>query len=108
MAMAESNILPFAMNDEGLRRKIAEVAGDSSKVFPSPHAKRRMKQRGILRTQLLSVLRAGRVIESAHMNIYGNWQCTLEGIVAGDRIKAAVALERHPSGDLVIVITVMN
>jgi hypothetical protein len=107
--MAESKVVPLLfMNDATLRRRIARVAADSSRVFVTPHAKSRMKQRGVLRTQLQRVLQNGNIVESAHRNVRGNWQCTLEAIDAGDRIRTAVALEHHPSGELVIVITVMN
>ena len=108
MAMAESNILPFGMNDETLRRRIAQVAKDSSKVFITPHATARMERRKVTRKQVNQVLMKGRVVEHAHLNIHGNWQCSLEEIIAGDRIKVAAALEQNPDGDLIIVITVMN
>lgn len=108
MGMPKSNIVPLAMNDQMLSRKIAEVAKDSSRVFVTDHAKKRMRQRGILRTQVDKVLMTGKVVEHAHRNIHGNWQCTLEAIIAGDRIKIPVALEDASNGDSIIVITVMN
>lgn len=108
MTESNSNIVPFGMNDQMLSRRIAEIASDSSKVFIVDHARKRMRQRGVLRTQVLQVLRIGKVVERAHRNIHGNWQCTLEAIIAGDRIKIPTALEENPSGDLIIVITVMN
>lgn len=108
MGMAESKIVPFGMNDQMLSRRIAGVAKDSSKVFIVDHAKQRMRQRGILRTQVDRVLMTGKVVEHAHRNIHGNWQCTLEATIAGDRIRVAAALEEDPAGDFVVVITVMN
>ena len=108
MAVEESNIVPLGMDNETLRRRIAQLALDSSRVVITQHAKARMKQRGVLRTQVSHVLQKGKVVEPAHRNIHGNWQCSLEEVVAGDRIKVAAALERSGDGELVIVITVMN
>ena len=102
------NVIPIGMNDQRLALRIAGVAADSSKVITVSHAKKRMRQRGVLLTQILHVLQKGRVREHAHRNVHGNWQCTLEATIAGDRIKVAAALQEDPNGDLVIVITVMN
>ncbi len=67
-----------------------------------------MLKRKISRTQVLEVLRKGYIVEHAHLNIKGNWQCTLEKLVAGDLIKVAAALMTDSSGEWVVVITVMN
>jgi uncharacterized protein DUF4258 len=107
MGMA-SPVLRFQMNDASLARKIAEIARDSSRVVPSPHAKRRMRQRHILLTQILDCLRRGSVIEPAHLDIRGCWKCTLEAIVAGDRIRVAAAVTKDEIGELVVVVTVMH
>ncbi len=96
------------MNDESLRRKIAEVVSDSSKMILTLHAKKQMRKRNVILTQVLHTLRKGYVVESAHRNIHGNWQCTLEALIAGDRIKVAAALVTDPNAESVVVITVMN
>src|SRR5216117_2717795 len=101
--------MPFEMNDESLRRRIAQVVNtDSSKMILSLHARKRMRKRRITPTQVLHVLRRGRVIEHAHRNIKGNWQCTLEALIAGDEIKVAAALVADSMGEWVVVITVIN
>ena len=96
------------MSNETLRKRIALISRDSARVVTISHAKKRMVQRRILLTQVLQVLNGGKVVEPAHRNIHGNWQCTLERLVAGDRIKIVAALEERISGEHVIVITVMN
>lgn len=101
-------VLPFEMNDQTLRRRIAQVVSNSERMLPSPHALARMRERKISPTQVLKVLRTGYVVEHAHQNIKGNWQCTLEGLVAGDLIRVAAALVGEPTGEWVVVITVMN
>lgn len=72
------------------------------------HAKKQMRKRGVTDLQVLQVLRKGYVVEPAHRNIYGNWQCTLEALVAGDRIKVAAALLSASTDESVVIITVMN
>lgn len=96
------------MNDATLRRRIAEASADSSRMILTSHAVGQMLKRKILPTQVLQVLRKGYVVEHAHRNIKGNWQCTLEALIAGDAIRVAAALLVEPSGDSVIVITAMN
>jgi len=103
-----SNVLPFEMNDQTLRRRIAQVVANSERMLPSAHALARMRKRKILPTQVLKVLRTGYIVEHAHQNIKGNWQCTLEAVIAGDLIRVAAALVSEPNGDWVVVITVMN
>lgn len=105
--MASSKVLRFEMNDASLKRKIAEIAADSSRVVILPHAKKRMRQRHVLITQVLYVLRRGYVVEPAHLDIHGCWKCTLECLAAGDRIKVAAAIDKNEQGELVVVITVM-
>lgn len=101
-------VLLLAMNDHSLKRKIGEVAADSSRVVILRHAKQRMKKRQILFTQVLHCLRHGNVVEPAHQDIKGCWKCTLESLVSGDLVRVAAALDRNDDGDLVLVITVMN
>jgi hypothetical protein len=107
MGMA-GRVIPLAMNDVSLKRKIAQIAADSSHVVILPHAKKRMRKRRILLTQVLHCLRRGNVVEPAHLDIKGCWKCTLETIVAGDSVKVAAAVDHGDDGDWVVVITVMN
>lgn len=96
------------MNDVSLRRKISQVAADSSRVVVTAHAKKRMRKRRILLTQVLHCLRRGNVIEPAHLDIGGCWKCTLESHVSGDIVRVAAAIDRDADGELVVVITVMH
>ena len=72
MGMA-APVLRFAMNDASLKRKIAELAADSSHVAILPHARKRMRERRILLTQVLHCLCHGNVVEPAHQDIKGCW-----------------------------------
>lgn len=104
MGMVASPI-PLKLNDENLRRMIREAAEDTARVFFTGHAKKRMRERKITRTQVYDCLRRGNIAEGAHLNIHGFWQCTLNWKHAGDDISVAVALERDDGGDWAIVIT---
>lgn len=64
--------------------------------------------RKVLPTQVLHVLRLGFVVEPAHRNIRGNWQCTLEAHVAGDHVRVVAALMTDSEGEWVVIVTVMN
>ena len=72
------------------------------------HARTQMRKRKVLPTQVLHVLRNGYVVEHAHRNIKGNWQCTLEALLAGDQIRVVAALIADSGGEWVVVITAMN
>jgi hypothetical protein len=98
----------FAMTDQILRRRIVQVVGDSSRVLFTRHARMRMRTRKVLPTQVLHALRFGYVVEPAHRNIRGNWQCTLESHVAGEQVRVAAALLADSEGEWVVIITVMN
>lgn len=94
-----------SINDANLRRLIQEAVADTAKVFFTPHAKKRMRERKITPTQIYDCLRRGIVCEPAHLNIHGNWQCTMTRKHAGDDVTVAVALHRE-DGDWVAVVTV--
>lgn len=96
------------MTDQILKRRIAQVVGDSSRVLFTRHARMRMRTRKVLPTQVLHALRLGYVVEPAHRNIRGSWQCTLQAHVAGDQVRVAAALMTDSQGEWVVVVTVMN
>ena len=64
--------------------------------------------RKVVPTQVLHVLRLGYVVEPAHRNIRGNWQCTLEAHVAGDQVRVVAVLMTDSDGEWVVIVTVMN
>ena len=98
------------MTDESLRRQIAGIAKDSAKVIVTDHAVESMNKRNVTLPQVLEVLRGGTVCEPAHLNIHGNWQCTLERTTAGDLVRVACVVddESDKSGTVAVVKTVMK
>jgi Domain of unknown function (DUF4258) len=96
------------MNDYAIKRRIVELARDSSRVIVTDHAKVQMRKRRILLTQVIQVLLRGSVVEPAHKDIYGCWKCTLQLTTAGDRVKVAAALGEDENHNKVVVVTVMH
>lgn len=96
------------MSDAILARRIAEVSEDSVNVIITAHAKKQMRRRRILLTQVMKVLQRGRVVEPAQQDMRGNWKCTLELLVSGDLVKIAAVVKETGMGDRVLVITAMN
>lgn len=87
-------------------RLIRELARDSDNVFIGGHARRRMKQRHITRTQVEKCLMKGSISESAHRDARGDWACTLHYQWAGDDVCVAVAIKCDEEGDWIAVVTV--
>lgn len=106
MGMARARLL--ALSDPAFLRRLRAIAGDSNRVIVTTHAKRRMRERRINQRQVLECLRRGRVVESAHLTIHGDWKATLEHQFAGDAVRVAVAIEQQEDGDLAVVVTVME
>jgi hypothetical protein len=98
--------IPIPLNDTNMLRLVRELAKDSSNVFIEPHAKKRMKQRQITRTQVMACLQKGVIDESAHENIRGNWKCTLRHHHAGDLVRVTAAIEKDDEGNWIAVVTV--
>lgn len=109
MGQARSGtVIAFAMNDATIKRLIAEIASDSTRVIFTPHAKQAMRRRRVLPTQVIQVLLKGTIYEPAHRDVYGCWKCTLQRTVSGDVIRVAAALGEDDLKNKVVVITVMR
>ena len=57
-------------------------------------------------SQIYACLRHGVIDEPGHLNIRGNWKCTLRHIHAGDEVKVVTVIERDENGDWIAVVTV--
>jgi len=98
--------IPIPLNDANMLRIIRDLAKKTENVFIESHAKKRMRQRNITRTQVYACLLKGVIDESAHENIRGNWKCTLRHHHAGDLIRVTAAIEKDDNGDWIAVVTV--
>jgi len=77
------------------------AADDGGKVVFTDHALRRMRQRRILRTQVLRCLGRGRIVEGPAADLHGNWTCRMTGRAEGRGLSVAVAIQ-PPDGVIVI------
>jgi hypothetical protein len=101
-------VKPLQLSDAGFLKKLRPIVQDSSRVVLTDHAKKRMRQRRINLRQVMECLKRGRIAESAHLTIQGDWKATLEHQYAGDMVRVAVAIERQEDGELAVVVTVMD
>jgi hypothetical protein len=67
--------ISLKLNDANLRRLIQEAAVNTARVFFTPRARKRMRERKITPTQIYDCLRRGIVCEPAHLNIH--WQLAM-------------------------------
>ncbi len=94
------------LNDANMLRIVRKLAQDTANVFIEPHARKRMRERRITRTQVYACLRSGVIDEAAHENIRGNWKCTLRHHHAGDLVRVTAVVQRDENGDWIAVVTV--
>ncbi len=89
-----------------LERHIRSLAKDSAAVVFTTHVLVRMKQRRILQTEVLDVLRQGRIVRAPEPNIaFGSLECRMQRFMAGRELAVVAALsDAHPG---VVVVTVM-
>ncbi len=79
------------------------LAEDSSNVYFSDHAMTRMEERGITTLDVISCLRNGLVTERPHTDVHGNWRCTLQHNISGDRVNVVAAIDEDKL--IIIVVT---
>lgn len=100
--------LPLALNDANFLKRLRLAATNSANVVIVAHAKLRMVERKINRSQVIACLQKGNVSEPAHLTPYGDWKATVSHRAAGDNVSVAVALKAKSDGDYCIVVTVMK
>ena len=101
----KTNVLHFDLSPVNAKRILKEIAKESSRVFFTDHAEKRMKERKIIRTQVLRCLQYGEFSEEPYLDIKGNWKFTIGTFSAGEHLTVVAAFERNERGDHVIVIT---
>jgi len=100
--------LPLVLNDANFLKRLRLAATDSANIVIVAHAKQRMVERKINRSQVIACLQKGIVSEPAHLTPYGDWKATVSHRSAGDNVSVAVALKARTNGDYCIVVTVMK
>ena len=81
------------MSSVQIQRLVRERAIDSAQVVFTQHVLIRMKQRHILRPEVLDALRLGRIVRAPEPNLArGSLECRMQRFVAGRELGVVVAL----------------
>lgn len=93
----------FRLSVPQLQRLIRNRAAESSQIVFTHHVLVRMKQRHIVRTEVMDVLRSGSIHRQPEPNtVRGSLECRMQRFVAGRELAVVVALnDLEPS--LVVV-----
>lgn len=86
-----AKIEPFGFDRERARRKIRQIARESSRVIISGAAKQQMIEQEILVVLVYRVLSSGDVVEDPEQTAHGQWRCKVRYRVAGQFDLAVVA-----------------
>ena len=86
-------------------RIIRECAEDSERVFYSPHARQRMRERHISFLDINRCLANGKLSEPPHQDVRKSWRCTVAHNIAGHHISVAVGFRFNEKGEKIVVIT---
>lgn len=81
------------MSKPDAQRIIREAAVDSARVFITLHAKKRLRQRKITPLQVVECVLKGAIVKGPAPGLKGGWTCTMERMVAGDRVKVGVVID---------------
>ncbi|GMR17672.1 MAG: hypothetical protein BMS9Abin33_0065 [Gammaproteobacteria bacterium] len=106
--MAQGNIVEMELSASKAKKFLLEITENSSRVFFTRHAEKRMKQRKITRPQIIRCLQSGAITEGPARGISGNWEMRMEVLSVGDPVTVVAALDNDEQGNFVIVITVIN
>lgn len=101
-----ATITPIKMNDNEAREILRRCAANDSKIFICQHARDRMEERNITRTQILSCLERGTIDESPYRDPRGDWRCSIKHYISGNVVTAAVAIKYKNNGEYIVVVTV--
>ena len=100
---------PIRMTSGTAQRIIREAAKKSQLIFFSKHAYKKMMERHITQTQVITVLRGGNVSSRPVPSLNkddSDWTCEVVGWSAGEHLKIVVGIENDEDG--VLVITCFN
>lgn len=99
----------FRLSTVQLQRLIHERARDSVRVLFTHHVLVRMKQRHILRPEVLDVLRLGVMDRAPEPNaLRGTLECRVERFVAGRELGVVVALSDEDPNLVVVTAIVIG
>ena len=101
------NGLPRTLSAEDAQEQVRELAGEGGRIAWKQHAYDRLEEREITATQVINVLKRGKVVEAPQWDVnYQNWKFGVQEISAGELLTVRVALDvERLMGKVVLVIT---
>ena len=96
------------MKEEHAKQIIEGVIEDSARVYFTHHAKDRMLERDISRSEVNAVLRHGEMVELPALTSKGSYKATLESYEAGRQLQVAIDIDDDDMGNKIIIITVIE
>ncbi|GMR08115.1 MAG: hypothetical protein BMS9Abin26_1120 [Gammaproteobacteria bacterium] len=88
------------------KQLIRGAAENTDRIGWSDHALKRMRQRRVSPSQVLKVLRQGKMIGNPSLDKNtGHWKCKLERYTAGDCLNVIVAIERNEDNTPIIIVS---
>ena len=104
--MAADNVLQLNLSRHHAEKLLREIAKDSSRVFFSTHATKRMTNRKISRIQVFRCLTKGHITEGPARGSRGNWELKMEVYSAGEPLSVVAVLDNDGRGNYIIIVTV--
>jgi len=90
---------------------LRDIAGDTRRLILTHHAKERMVQRKATLTDVIRVIKRGRITEGPAQAANGSWELKMEGVSAGTHLQVVVAIDFKEliiESCVAIVVTVIN
>jgi len=101
-----SKVAPIGLLKSRAKQLIRKAAENTDRIGWSDHALKRMRQRRVSASQILKVLRKGKMIGNPNLdNDTGHWKSKLEHYTAGDCLNVIVAIERNEDNTPIIIVS---
>lgn len=84
-----------------------DLRQDDARVLPVPHAFERMDERDVTFTQVLRILRRGRLTQGPDLTNERLWRMKYQGDSAGQEIGVVVDIDQDRMGNMIAVVTVV-
>lgn len=88
-------VVNFRLTASVAQQRVRDAAVRSENIVWGDHALERMDQRGIMRQDVLRVLRSGYCDELPELTEYGEWKCKMTQKIRGARKAGAVVIILH-------------
>lgn len=100
----QQKVLRFRLTPQKAQEIVREAAASANeRIFITPHALRRMRERKISRKQVIECLAKGKVIEDPVLSLKGNWEFSMKWICAGQQVTTVLAIESLATQPIIVI-----